>query len=664
MNKTIGGITRWISTWPLIIALVIGLVGGYYLRGSGPVVAQPDPHDHTEEQATAQKWTCSMHPQIQMDGPGQCALCGMDLIPVSTSDDTSGAAVREVKLSPAARKLAAIATAPVERRYAIVETRMVGKVDYDESRVRNITAWIPGRLDRLYVDYTGVPVKKGEHLVSIYSPQLLTAQEELLAAKSALLELEKSNLAGFRDTAKLTVEAAREKLRLWGLTPKQISTIEKQGKPDDHMTIYSPVGGIVVKKDAVEGLYVNTGTPIYTIADFSQVWVKLDVYEQDLVWVRYGQEVDIQTEAYAGESFRGTITFIDPVLSEKTRTVKVRVNVPNLDGRLKPGMFVRATVRAKVAAGGKVMDAALAGKWTCPMHPDVITDGPGSCPQCEMPLVSTESQGYVSADDGQQPPLLIPSSAPLITGRRAVVYVALKDREGEYQGREIVLGPRAGDYYIVREGLEEGELVVTNGNFKLDSAIQIMAGPSMMNPPSSEEIPMKDMPGDVETTTLETPLAFREQIDGVLEVYFRIQYALSHDNPKGAKDEAANFQQALQSVDMKILSHQAHMEWMQQLKVLSSSAKAMQSTDDIAKIREQFMLMSRSITGVVKRLGSGGTVAILQFFCPMAFDNRGAHWLQDKEGVENPYFGDMMFQCGEEVEKLVELEGGDGSKMQ
>jgi Cu(I)/Ag(I) efflux system membrane fusion protein len=234
-------------------------------------------------------------------------------------------------------------------------------------------------------------------------------------------------------------------------------------------------------------MYVQTGTKIYTIADLSQLWVKLDAYESDMMWVRYGQEVEFFTESYPGEVFKGTISFIDPVLNARTRTVKLRVNVANPDGKLKPEMFVRAVVRAKVAQGGRVMAKAMAGKWICPMHPDVVKDTMGSCDICGMDLVTTESLGYVKVDAPKVAPLVIPASAPLITGKRAVVYVQLpKTEKPTYEGREVVLGPRAGDYYLVKEGLAEGEIVVTNGNFKIDSALQIQAKPSMMSPEGSK----------------------------------------------------------------------------------------------------------------------------------------------------------------------------------
>jgi Cu(I)/Ag(I) efflux system membrane fusion protein len=546
---------------------------------------------------------------------------------------------------------------------------MVGKVDYDETRLGHITAWVPGRLDRLYVDYTGISVRKGDHLVYLYSPELLTAQEELIQAVRAMEELKDSGMRIMRETAQRTVEASKEKLRLWGLTGKQIAEIEKSGEASDHITIYSPMGGVVIDKNVEEGAYVKTGTRLYTIADLSHLWIRLDAYESDLVWLRYGQEVHVETEAYPGEVFKGTIAFIDPVLDLKTRTVKVRVNVPNADGRLKPGMFVRTTVRARVAESGKVMDEALTGKWICPMHPDIIKDHAGSCDICGMPLARTESLGYASvSDDKVDPaPLVIPASAPLITGKRAVVYVAHPDREGVFEGREIVLGPRAEDYYLVSDGLKQGERVVVNGNFKIDSALQILAKPSMMSPEggvvptghahhggmvmSQEKTEESSGP---ENQVTQAPITFRKQIDGILTVYFEIHDALYQNQAGKARKQGENFVKALKAVDMGLLKGNAHMAWMRELGDLDQQAKTLEKTSDINKQREAFYLMSESLTSVVKRFGTGGKQAVIQFHCPMAFENRGAHWLQNKTGVQNPYFGPVMPQCGEQTDTLVQ----------
>ncbi|MBU1626063.1 efflux RND transporter periplasmic adaptor subunit, partial [bacterium] len=239
----------------------------------------------------------------------------------------------------------------------------------------------------------------------------------------------------------------------------------------------------VTQKNALEGMYVTTGTNIYTIADLTHLWVTLDAYESDLIWLHYGQKIEFEVEAFPGKKFMGRISFINPVLDESTRTIKIRVNINNSDGRLKPGMFVRAIVKAKLNDKANLIDNELIGKWICPMHPEIIKDLSGNCDICGMSLRSVEEFGFMKSDKDISPPLVISASAPLITGKRAIVYVQDPKKEAPtYIGREIVLGPKAGDYYIVRSGLSEGDLVVVNGNFKIDSALQISAKPSMMNP--------------------------------------------------------------------------------------------------------------------------------------------------------------------------------------
>jgi len=465
--------SRWI-----VLLLVAAFAAGYIIRG--PRESKKEEPTVSERASQQQWWTCAMHPQIRQPKPGKCPICFMDLIPVATAEGQVGA--RTIVFSEDALKLMEVQTTQVMRKFVEAEIRMVGKVDYDESLVKEIAAWVPGRIDRLYVDFTGILVRKGDHMVYMYSPQLLSSQAELLQAVKAVQETDGATEL-IRQSSIATLDAAREKLRLLGLQKEQIEEIEKTGKPTDHLIIYSPIGGIVITKHANAGDYVETGAKIYTIADLSQVWVKLDAYELDMMWIRYGQAVEFAAEAYPGEVFKGTISFIDPVLNPMTRTVKLRVNVANPDGRLKPEMFVRAVVRSKVAGAGMVMDENMAGKWICPMHPSIVKTTAGQCDICGMDLVTTESLGYVTAEEPNEAPLVIPASAPLITGKRAVVYLRVESKEKPmFEGREIVLGPRAGDYYLVKEGLAEGELVVTKGNFKIDSALQIQAKPSMMNP--------------------------------------------------------------------------------------------------------------------------------------------------------------------------------------
>ncbi len=600
----------------VVLTLVVGLIVGIVI-GRGFRKDDHTGHSMTEAAAGAAEpaikfWTCSMHPQIKQPGTGKCPICAMDLIPVHEDEGDEPLGPREIKLSPTAQKLAGVMTVPAERKPVTTEVRLVGKVEYDETKLAYITAWVPGRLDRLYVDYTGVPVNKGDHLVYLYSPELLAAQEELIQSLITVENLQANGGSMIRERAVATIDASREKLRLWGLTAGQIKNIAKSGKPEDHLTIYAPVSGIVVQKHALEGQYVQTGSRIYTIADLAQVWVKLDAYESHLPWIHYGQEVAFETEAYPGEVFKGRIAFIDPVLDPKTRTVKVRVNVPNPDGRLKPEMFVRAVVSSRAAAEGKIIDPELADKYVCPMHPEVVKEGAGICDICEMDLMSAKALGYVSAAASKvETPVVIPATAPLITGKRAVVYVAVSGREGVFEGREVVLGPRAGDQYIVRDGLEEGEQVVMQGAFKIDSAIQIQAKPSMMTM----------------SPQIEVPVLSQEQLDGLIATYFTVQKALASDKFAAAKEAAALFTDTGNQAFDKVIRRVA-------------------DAKDVETARAAFAPLSVALREAIKAAKRVPDPPVYVLHCPMALDNKGADWLQADEDTRNPYFGAAMLKCG------------------
>ncbi len=596
----------------VVVILLVGIVTGYWLgHRSGEAAPGKGTEAAAEGQAKkTQFWTCAMHPQIRQPEPGNCPICGMELIPVSSESGSEMAGLREFRASEDAKQLMHIETSPVERKFVTKDVRLVGKIDYDETRLSYITAWIPGRFDRLYVDFTGIDVRKGDHMVSLYSPELLTAQEELRRTLEALKNMRPGAPEVLRETAKATLEAARAKLRRWGLTDEQIADAEKNGVSSDHATIYAPISGTVIVRNGQEGMYVQEGTRIYTLADLSSVWVKLDAYESDLPWLHYGQRVSFTTEAYPGEEFDGRISFIEPVLDATTRTVKVRVNVANPDGRLKPEMFVRSEVRAQVATGGRVMDPSLAGKWICPMHPEVIEDKPGTCEICGMQLVKAKDLGYVSAQPNDEDmPLVIPASAALVTGTRAIVYVEKPDTEvPTYDGRQIVLGPRAGDYYLVRAGLEEGERVVTRGNFKIDSALQILAKPSMMTPEGGGGGGMH-MAGMGSEAKGESTVAMRidprtvEQITALEAAETVLSEAVAADDHSAIPDAIEGVKRALNEVDMSLLAGHEHLVWMEYSMRLHNDLVEMEGTNTHDDLANLVKTMAHNLSQLRDKLG-------------------------------------------------------------
>ncbi len=431
---------------------------------------------------------------------------------------------------------AGLLTEPIQRRELFKEIRTVGKLDYSERQVAYISSRITGRVDRLFVDFTGIEVKKGDHLVEIYSPELLVAQNELLLALDAV-EKERPPSPPAKSFAQSRLESTRTKLRLLGILDEQIAEIEALRKPTSHLTIFAPIGGTVIEKNVRVGQYLNTGDQVYRIADLDPIWLYLNIYEFDVAWVRFGQTVDVQLEAFPGETFTGSIMFIDPFLDDATRTIRVRVNIKNPDRLLKPQMFATATIHVRLRPDGTPEPTGIEGKHVCPMHPEVMQDEPGKCSICEMPLEkvperrvkpgsreskensdapadkkvdhsahakepatatqaskSESHEGHTdqpsstkkaASDEGV---LAIPVSAVLDTGRRRITY---RLTEGAYELVELRVGPRAHtldasgkrrEFFVVLDGLNEGDQVVSQSGFLLDSQRQIEGMPSLLYP--------------------------------------------------------------------------------------------------------------------------------------------------------------------------------------
>lgn len=620
----------------IIGALILGVLGFIIGRGTG---SSSDTAKAAVAKSAAKEditWTCSMHPQIKLKKPGKCPICAMDLIPLKPGGNLGD---REIKLSPLAEKLANIEVMPVIRKEFYMKVPMVGKISLDETRSKTITARYAGRLDRLFVDYTGIQVKKGDHLFEIYSPQLVNAQEELAQAIESAKSMKNSSIKTIRESSLKAVDASRDKLRLWGLTDEQITKFEETKIITDHVTTYSPMEGVVVKKHVDEGSYVKEGSIIYSIASLDYLWVELDAYESDLQWLHYAQEVSFTTEAYPGEEFKGRISFIHPLLNDKTRTVKVRVNVQNKDRRLKPDMFVRGEIRVNVNASGKVIDKALSGKWISPMHPEIISDKPGPCTVCGMDLVPAHEYGFTRRDEKSDNPLLIPASAPLITGKRAVVYTKVSSKEGIYQGRTITLGLKAGDYYIVKSGLRQGDLVVTKGAFKIDSALQIQAKPSMMSLTAKEK-----------KKALPTSLGFKKSLSKLYDVYDKISKELSKDSIKSLKTSSEALATLLQEIKADEEDSKTAEFWNSKSKEIELALNVLKTSTSLKGARKNFEPLSIAMIETVQSLGTIDDINLA--FCPMAFNDKGAYWLQKSNEVENPYFGSQMFHCGDIKKKF------------
>ena len=384
-----------------------------------PAASLKEEHNHTVSEKKNEIWTCSMHPQIKMDKPGKCPICAMDLI-LLNQNSTALMDSDAIHFTADAAALANVATSVVSRSKPAKEVRLYGKVQADERLLQNQVAHIGGRIEKLFVGFTGEAVTKGQLLALIYSPDLITAQQELLEA------------AKDKQSQPAIYEAAIEKLRQWMLNDKQISQIEQSRQVKTKFEVYANTSGVVTTKKVNVGDYVSQGTGLYDIANLSKVWVLFDAYESDLPFLTVGNNVNFSLQAIPGKIFNSTIRFIDPVIDPVNRVAKIRVEVDNGAGKLKPEMFVTGAVKANL--------------------------------------------------NEYKNNLVIPRSAVLWTGKRSVVYVKQPDSgELNFKMREIEIGPMLGNSYVVISGLEEGEEIVSDGTFSVDAAAQLEGKPSMMS---------------------------------------------------------------------------------------------------------------------------------------------------------------------------------------
>lgn len=586
---------RWA---PAIVAMLIGLGVGVLFapglnggadNGEGSGSAE---HDHAEDDNKV--WTCSMHPQIRQGEPGDCPICGMALVPASTvsasSSSEGGPPEDHVFLTERARALAQIRTTEVlPLTDANASRRLLGTVAPNQTRVRTVTAWTNGRIDDLKVATDGEQVRRGQTIATMYSPEIYAAHRDLLAAAEQLEKLAGADGFALR-SAERTVDSARQKLRLLGVKPNDLSRMEAADSPWTAIPLRSQFSGTVLSRLVDEGTYVQAGTPIFRIADLSTIWVEFDAYSSDIPYMRVGENVTFKVESIPGTTYAGEITFIDPVVDPRTRTVGVRVEVANEDGELRPGMFVEGTV-------------------------DEPTVGPGE------PI-----------------PLVVPAGAVLFSGKRSLVYVEYKTNDGPvYAPRDVEVGARLGDVFPVIAGLERGEKVVSHGAFVIDSDLQIKGGESLM-----ERSTGASRAAEVQTTP-----AFDKALGAVVTRYLDAQEALADDKLDRAQSGADAWLNDIDKVSESAGSRKLEEAWKGLALVMKGDVSRFTKAKDIGAARAAFKDLTQSLQRVFASFGNPLDESVRLAFCPMAFDNKGAEWFQRSETVDNAYFGSEMLRCGE-----------------
>jgi Cu(I)/Ag(I) efflux system membrane fusion protein len=584
-------------------SLLVGLLIGWFaFSGSDGNSNSNSTNNEGESTAKIVKkeeiWTCSMHPQIRQDEAGDCPICGMDLIELSDNSDVDNPI--QLVMTKEAVKLAQVETMFVGDNANMdaidlnnKEIFLTGKIKMDATKSATQTAHLNGRLERLLVSFEGEQVRKNQKIAVLYAPELISAQKELLEA----IKIKEEYPALYK--------AARQKIRQWKLPESTIDAIETSGEIEEEVAIYAERSGILMKRYVEEGDYVKQGSPLFDIMDLNQVWVLFDVYEKDLQWIKVGTTVAFNLDVMPEKTYRSKITFIDPIIDPRTRVASARVELNNRKGFLKPEMFAKGIVR-----------------------------------------VNTVQQKSKST------PIMVPKTAVLWTGQRSVVYVKIPDMEiPTFEFREVVLGTDLGQYFVIKEGVVDGEEVVVNGVFRVDAAAQLNNKKSMMN----RLVRMKE---DVQKThqlpnyQRETSDAFKATLIRFVEHYLNLKNALVATEFETAKKSIPLLNETFEGIDMSLIKGDAHLYWMKEMPKIKKQLKQLNDAKNIESQRSEFVLLSELLVQVVQVFGlSEGTLFIQ--YCPMAMDNKGANWLSKEGTIQNPYFGDKMLRCGSVEDTLL-----------
>ena len=563
------------------ITLLTGVaLGALFFGGSSPAI--PEGHeDHEHELSPDGQWTCSMHPQVRQSEPGSCPFCGMALITVDNSLDDDPTVL---KMSNQAIQLANIQTTTLQAGSMNGTLKLNGRVQTDERRVNRQTTHFAGRVEKLYKNFEGGRVRKGDKIASIYSPELVAAQEELIEAKKRVSK------------NPVLLEAARKKLGYWKLSDEQIEAIENAASPMRNFDLLADFDGIVTQKMVKAGDHLHEGEALLEITDLEKVWVVFDVYEQDLPKLSLGTQVTFSTRS-SNANFTAPVSFIAPEVDPTTRIVQVRLDLNNLNQELLPDMFVEGLLEVSSDEGILVPKSAVL--WTGKRSVVYLKgEETGSFQLREVTLGEGIDEHYLVLEG-------LKAGEEVVTNGAFVL-----DAEAQLRGQTSMMNR---------------QVVVDNPE---DAVFQEVELPDFI-----------DYRGEVSAT-------FQEQLTQLSEAYVALKNEMVEGNGTNIRKAGVLVKNALDAVDASPEGGAASTHWATLLDPMQASLTAITQSGDRDQQRLQFINLSKALINGIQSFGTSLESPLYIQFCPMANNDKGATWISLEEEIINPYFGDVMLHCG------------------
>ncbi|HCM76492.1 MAG TPA: efflux transporter periplasmic adaptor subunit [Cytophagales bacterium] len=534
-----------------------------------------------------QTYTCPMHPQIVQDKPGTCPICGMDLVVVNAGGDKS-----EVTLSESQIELANITVQRVSVQEIGNSILLNGRLRADETQTEVVSTRVPGRIDKLFIKETGIPINQGQLIYEIYSEQLLTYQNEYLLALAQSQSIDNKRYSSY-------LEASRKKLWLYGMTEHQIEELSKSKATNPRIQFVAPASGIITEIPVTEGQYVAEGAAIYRLEKLSKLWVEAEMYPREASLIKLGDRIIIYVNGFENQPIESKVIFLSPEYRQSSQIFVLRASLTNTDYRFVPGM-----------------------------------------------------QAEIVFEHSKKKALTLPADA--VIREESGNHVYRITGVGKYRPQMITTGLENFNKVEITSGVEEGDSIVVTGAYLLYSEIVLKKGVNPMAGHKHDEVAVQASDAKQVPKT-ETPMsvdqAFIQQLNELLTPYLKIEEALVASDANSASAQTRAFNTALKDVDMGLVKGDAHVKWMEQLKNLEMATKLILSAKDIEIQRAAFSQLTNTLYSSIKTFGVQGLNAYYQF-CPMAFDNKGAFWISDVKEISNPYFGEKMLRCGETKETL------------